>query len=100
ILDHGGLIAELGREANGRFDTGVRDQPDDDELMNTVLFQLQIKVGVGEAAGAPVLLGNHPALQPDLIIPTDRSFLPGVTAFSVLPSGWSQNMPCWFLPSA
>jgi hypothetical protein len=45
-------------EANGRFDAGERDQPDD-ELMNAVLLQLQIKVGVGEAAGAPVLLGNN-----------------------------------------
>src|SRR5215813_4696887 len=59
VLDHGDLIAEFGGEANGRFDTGVRDQPDDDELMNAVLLQLQIKVGVGEAAGAPVLLGYN-----------------------------------------
>jgi uncharacterized membrane protein YraQ (UPF0718 family) len=46
-----------------------------------------------------LLTGIHPALQSDLITPTDRSFLPGVTAFSVLPSGWS-HVPCWFLPSA
>jgi hypothetical protein len=46
-------------EANGRFDAGERDQPDD-ELMNAVLLELQIKVGVGEAAGAPVLPGISP----------------------------------------
>ena len=54
ILYHGDLIAKLGGEANGRFDAGVRDQPDYDELMDAVLFELQVKVGVGEAAGAPV----------------------------------------------
>jgi hypothetical protein len=46
--------SETGK-ANGCFDTGVRDQPDDDELMDTVLLKLQIKVGVGEATGAPML---------------------------------------------
>ena len=36
----------------------MRDQPDDDESLDAVPFKLQIKVGVGEAAGAPVLAGN------------------------------------------
>src|SRR5262245_66205911 len=56
VLDHGDVIAELSGKANGCFDTGMRDQPDDDELMDAVLLELQIEVGVGEAAGAPVLL--------------------------------------------
>src|SRR5215469_6641594 len=56
VLHHGDVIAELSGKANGCFDTGVRDQPDDDELMDAVLLELQIEVGVGEAAGAPVLL--------------------------------------------
>src|SRR5262249_13631519 len=59
VLYHGDLIAEFSGIANGRFDAGVRDQPDDDEVMNTVLLQLQIKVGVGETAGAPVFLGYN-----------------------------------------
>src|SRR5262249_49906883 len=59
VLYHGDLIAKLGGEANGRFDAGVRDQPDYNELMDAVLLELQVKVGVGEAAGAPVLLGYN-----------------------------------------
>src|SRR6516162_1208076 len=37
VIHHGDLIAKLGGEANGRFDAGVRDQPDYDELMDAVL---------------------------------------------------------------
>src|SRR5262249_27109841 len=59
VFHHGDVIAELSGEANGRFDTGVRDQPDDDELMNAVLLQLQIKVSVCKPAGAPVFLGYN-----------------------------------------
>ena len=55
VLDNGDLVAELGGVANGRFDAGMRDQPDDDDLMDTVLLKLQIKVSVGEATGAPML---------------------------------------------
>jgi len=35
----------------------VRDQPDDDELMDAVLLELQVQIGVGKAAGAPMLAG-------------------------------------------
>src|SRR5215470_15755913 len=34
----------------------MRDESDDDELMDAVLLELQVQVGVGEAAGTPVLL--------------------------------------------
>src|SRR5262249_32858092 len=59
VLHHGDVIAELSGEANGRFNASMRNQPDDDELMNATFLQLQIKVGVGEAAGAPMLLGYN-----------------------------------------
>ena len=36
----------------------MRDQSDDDELMDAVLLELQIQVGIGEAAGAPVFRGH------------------------------------------
>ena len=42
VFHHGDLIAELGRIANGRFDAGVRDEPDHDELVDAVLFELQV----------------------------------------------------------
>ena len=37
----------------------VRDQPDDDELMDAVLLELQVQIGVGKAAGAPMLAGDN-----------------------------------------
>ena len=40
ILDHCDFVAELGGVANGRFDAGMRDQPDDDELVDAVLLEL------------------------------------------------------------
>src|SRR5262245_2487338 len=55
---HRDVVAELGGKANGRFDAGMRDQTDDDELMDAVLLELQIQIGVGEAAGAPMLRGD------------------------------------------
>src|SRR5262249_54218576 len=53
---HGDLVAEFGGIAHGRFDAGMRDQADDDQLMDAVLLELQIQVGVGETAGAPMFL--------------------------------------------
>src|SRR5215813_12216994 len=58
VLHHGDLVAQLGGVANSRFDAGVRDQPDDDELMGAVLLELQVQVGVGEAARTPVFLAT------------------------------------------
>src|SRR5215813_13145153 len=37
----------------------MRDEPDDDEFMDAVLLQLQVQIGVGEAAGTPVFLRNN-----------------------------------------
>src|SRR5262245_28618809 len=39
----------------------MRDESDDDELMNAVLLELQMQVGVGKAAGTPVLEGQDVA---------------------------------------
>ncbi len=33
-------------------------EPDDDELMDAVLFELKIQIGVGKATGTPMLKGN------------------------------------------
>ena len=33
-------------------------EPDDDELMDAVLLKLQIQIGVGKAAGTPMLKGH------------------------------------------
>ena len=52
---HRDLIAELCGKANRRFDAGMRYEADNDELMNAVLLELQIQIGIGKAAGAPML---------------------------------------------
>jgi hypothetical protein len=52
------LVAKLCGVAYGRLHTGMRDQSDDDELMNAVPLELDIQIGVGETAGPPMLLGN------------------------------------------
>src|ERR1700730_7235377 len=49
------VVAELSGIANRRLHARVRDEPDDDELVNAVLFELQIEIGVGKAAGTPML---------------------------------------------
>src|SRR5499425_1989776 len=37
----------------------MRDESDDDELMDAVLLELQVQVGVGEATGTPVFLCDN-----------------------------------------
>src|SRR5262245_3763965 len=39
----------------------MRDESDDNELMNAVLPELQIQIGVGKAAGTPMLEGHDVA---------------------------------------
>ena len=59
IFHDGDLVTELGGIAHSRFDAGMRDESDDDELMNAVLLQLQVQVGVGKATGTPVFLCDN-----------------------------------------
>src|SRR5262245_36590472 len=40
VLYHRDLVAEFGGKANGRFDAGMRYEPDDDELMDAVFLEL------------------------------------------------------------
>src|SRR5262245_22306344 len=58
ILHHGDLIAKLSGKANSCLHACMCDEPDDDELMDAVVLELQVKVGVGEATGAPMLSRN------------------------------------------
>jgi hypothetical protein len=76
VLHHRDPIAELGGIANGRLDAGVRDQPDDHELMDPVLIELQIQIGVDEAAGTPTLRGDIFALSPGSGLNSERSSPP------------------------
>jgi len=45
------VVAELGGIADGRLQAGVRNEPNHDEPMDSMLLELQIQVSVGEAAG-------------------------------------------------
>src|SRR6476660_2752644 len=56
VFDHRDLVAELGGKTNGRLDASMRYKANDDELMDAVLLELQIQIGVGEAAGTPMFL--------------------------------------------
>src|SRR5262249_60313306 len=56
---HHNVVAELSGKANGRFDAGMSDESDDDELMDAVLLELQIQICVSEAAGTPMLGGDN-----------------------------------------
>src|SRR5208337_4815459 len=52
------VIPELHAEAAGRLDAGVGDHTDQDDATNAVLLELQIEIGVGEAARSPMLVDN------------------------------------------
>ena len=58
VFYHCDIVAELNGKANGRFDAAVCYESDNDELMDTVLLELQIQICVGETTGTPMLLGN------------------------------------------
>jgi hypothetical protein len=45
VFYFGDVVAKLSGKANRRFHARVCYQPDDDELMNAMLFELQIQIG-------------------------------------------------------
>ncbi len=53
------LVAEFLAETPGRLDAGVRDETDQHDPSDTTLPELQVEVGVREAARAPMLLNNN-----------------------------------------
>src|ERR1700731_1385764 len=66
---HRDPIAQLSGETNGRFEACMRDEPHDDELLHAALPELQIQIGIREAARAPMLRGDNlsrPGLEPGM----------------------------------
>jgi hypothetical protein len=51
VFHHRDLVAKLSAIAYGRLDTRMRDESDDDELMDAVFLELQIQIRVGETTG-------------------------------------------------
>src|SRR5262249_36958204 len=56
VFYHRDFVAKLSGKANRRLYARVCDQPNDNELMDAVLLELQIQVRVGETTGTPMLL--------------------------------------------
>src|SRR4030095_153656 len=52
------LVAKLSGKANSRLHARVCYEPDDDEPVDAVLFELQIQIRIGKAAGTP-MFGGH-----------------------------------------
>jgi hypothetical protein len=50
ILHHRYLVPKLDGVSHGRFNTGVRDEPHDNQLVDAVPLGLQVQVRVGETA--------------------------------------------------
>ncbi len=53
---HRHFVAKLSGEANNRFNAGMRYEPNNDELMDTMLLELQIQICVGEATRTQMLI--------------------------------------------
>ena len=52
---HRDLVAKLSGKAHSCLHARVCYEPDDDELVDAVLFELQVQIRVGKAAGTPML---------------------------------------------
>jgi hypothetical protein len=52
------MIAQLHAKAASRFDTGVSEEANENNLLNSVLFQLVVEIGVSKAALSPVLFDD------------------------------------------
>src|SRR2546426_11030887 len=55
ILDKGDVVAKLHAKTRGGLDAGVRDEADEDDVLDPPLFELGVEVGIGEPALRPVL---------------------------------------------
>src|SRR3989442_668620 len=55
ILNQGDVVAKLHAKASGTLDAGVGYHADEDDLLDPMLCELGVEVGIGEAALCPVL---------------------------------------------
>src|ERR1700722_7628118 len=58
VLDQGDVVTELHAKTPGGFDATVGDQADENGLLNTVLLELAVEIGIGETALRPMLLDD------------------------------------------
>ena len=77
VFYHRDLVAKFSGITNSCLHTGVCYESDDDELMDAVLFELQIQIGVGKATGTPMLRGDNVAwlrLEPGTDLPGTKDW--------------------------
>src|SRR5271170_3872788 len=59
LLYEGDVISELNSETHGRVDTGIGTKTNHNQLVHSKPLELEIQVGVREAAGTPVFLRHY-----------------------------------------
>ena len=68
------MVAKIDGGARSAFDAGVGDEANKDDVTDPLLLQQEVEIGVGKAAGGPVLVDNRVAwlgreLLPELAAP-------------------------------
>jgi hypothetical protein len=53
------VVSEFHRVARSRLDAGVGQKSHDHDMGDAVLFELEVEIGVREAALPPMLLDNN-----------------------------------------
>ena len=76
---HRHFVAKLSGEANGRFDAGMRYEPDNNELMDAVLLELKIQICVGEATRTPMLIRRLKLAHRVKALPSPYRLIPTFT---------------------
>ena len=61
ICDHRDLVAQLSAVADSCLQASMCDESHHDELMDAMLLEEKIQIGVGETTGTPMLLGDDVA---------------------------------------
>jgi len=84
------VVAEFHPETAGGLDAGVRQHADEDDLLDSMLFELLVEVSISKAALRPVLLDD------DVFLLRDKVRMP-VTAPSTLSrrSGSQPRRAAW-----
>ena len=62
VAHQGDVVAEFLCVTSSGFDAGVGEQTDDDHVGNALLLEAEIQVGIGKAAGTPMLLNDDVAV--------------------------------------
>jgi hypothetical protein len=87
IGDERYVITEFHRETAGGLDAGIGHETDKDDLLDTVLLELLVEIGVGKAALSPMFLDDHSLRAANVGIAVFFSDLPAAALWSRLVAG-------------